>query len=150
MLSHPLSTFRIEIDLSRSIHLNHPISMAIAVGAGALVQWLKLPAWKVGDREFEPRSAFKLQRNKMFFPRALVEIQYCGEPPWPSGSMLGLEYCVWRAVSSHLSHHPQEVLLAQFSLYVHTPFISFHLWHIRVQFRVYLAGSRCVWDKSDG
>ena len=29
------------------------------------------------------------------------------------------ESCVWRAVSSHSSHHPQEVLLAQFSLYVH-------------------------------
>ena len=29
------------------------------------------------------------------------------------------EPCVWRTVSSHSSHHPQEVLLAQFSLYVH-------------------------------
>ena len=29
---------------------------------------------------------------------------------------LNFESCVWRAVSSH---HPQEVLLAQFSLYVH-------------------------------
>ena len=29
------------------------------------------------------------------------------------------EYCVWRTVSSQSSHHPQEVLLAQFSLYVH-------------------------------
>ena len=29
------------------------------------------------------------------------------------------ESCVWRTVSSHLSHHPQEVHLAQFSLYVH-------------------------------
>ena len=29
------------------------------------------------------------------------------------------ESCVWRTVSSQLSHHPQEVLLAQFSLYVH-------------------------------
>ena len=29
------------------------------------------------------------------------------------------ESCVWRAVSSESSHHPQEVLLAQFSLYVH-------------------------------
>ena len=29
------------------------------------------------------------------------------------------ESCVWRAVSSHSSHHPQEDLLAQFSLYVH-------------------------------
>ena len=29
---------------------------------------------------------------------------------------LSFEYCVWRAVSSH---HPQEVLLAKFSMYVH-------------------------------
>ena len=29
------------------------------------------------------------------------------------------ESCVWRTVSSHSSHHPQEVFLAQFSLYVH-------------------------------
>ena len=33
----------------------------------------------------------------------------------------GLEFqsCVWREVSSHSSRHPQEVLLAHFSLYVH-------------------------------
>ena len=29
------------------------------------------------------------------------------------------ESCVWRTVSSQSSHHPQEVLLAQLSLYVH-------------------------------
>ena len=29
------------------------------------------------------------------------------------------ESCVWRTVSSQSYHHPQEVLLAQFSLYVH-------------------------------
>ena len=29
------------------------------------------------------------------------------------------ESCVWRTVSTQSSHHPQEVLLAQFSLYVH-------------------------------
>ena len=29
------------------------------------------------------------------------------------------ESCVWRTMSSQSSHHPQEVLLAQFSLYVH-------------------------------
>ena len=29
------------------------------------------------------------------------------------------ESCDWRTVSSQSSHHPQEVLLAQFSLYVH-------------------------------
>ena len=32
---------------------------------------------------------------------------------------LNPESCVWRTVSSHSSHHPQEVHLAQFSLYVH-------------------------------
>ena len=40
------------------------------------------------------------------------------------------ESCVWRKVSSHSSHHPQEVLLAQFSLYVHKGGLkpdSFHL-----------------------
>ena len=29
-----------------------------------------------------PALAFKFQRNKMFLPRSLVKIQYCGEPPW--------------------------------------------------------------------
>ena len=37
-------------------------------GAGALVQWLKLPAWKVGDRGFEPHSGLQVSKKKMFFP----------------------------------------------------------------------------------
>ena len=40
------------------------------------------------------------------------------------------EFCVWRTVSSQSSHHPQEVLLAQFILYVHKGGLktdSFHL-----------------------
>ena len=44
------------------------------------------------------------------------------------------ESYVWRTVSSQSSHHPQEVLLAQFSLYVHKGGLkhdSFHLyWRI--------------------
>ena len=54
------------------------------------------------------------------------ESQYCGEPPWPRGSVLDLRPPVLEfrilcleEVSSHSSHHPQDVLLAQFSLYVH-------------------------------
>ena len=42
---------------------------------------------------------------------------------------LNFESCVWRRVSSQSSHHPQEVLLAQFSLYVHKGVLkpdSFH------------------------
>ena len=39
------------------------------------------------------------------------------------------EFCVWRTLSSDSSHNPQDVLLAQFSLHVHTgglnPFILF-------------------------
>ena len=94
---------------------------------------LKLPAWKVGDRGFDPTLAFKFQRNKMFLSRSLVKIQYYGEPLWPFSASdrqgSNFESCVWRAVSSHSSRHPQEVLLAQFGLYVHiwpkTPFIHY-------------------------
>ena len=52
--------------------------------------------------------------------------QYCGEPPWPRSSVLGLrptglEFRILcrRTVSSQSSHHTQEGLLAKFSLYVH-------------------------------
>ena len=45
---------------------------------GGLLQWLK------------PTLALRFQRNKMFLPRSLVKIQYCWEPPWPRGSVLGL------------------------------------------------------------
>ena len=56
------------------------------------------------------------------------------------------ESCVWRTVSSQSFHHPQEVLLAQFSLYVHKSglkpihFISFcHLNHLTILQEVLLA-----------
>ena len=57
---------------------------------GALVQWLKPPAWKIGDRVSILTLAFKFQRNKMFLLRSIVMIQYCGEPPWPRNRKLGL------------------------------------------------------------
>ena len=40
------------------------------------------------------------------------------------------ESYVWRAVSSKLSYHPREVLLAQFSLYVQRGGLKFHLFHL--------------------
>ena len=40
------------------------------------------------------------------------------------------ESCVWRTVSSQSSHHPQEVLLAQFSIYVHKSFVKLHIIYI--------------------
>ena len=55
---------------------------------GVLVSWLKLPARKVSGSS--PALVFKFQRNKMFLPCSLMKIKYCGEPPWPRGSVLDL------------------------------------------------------------
>ena len=44
------------------------------------------------------------------------------------------ESCVWRTVSSQSSHHPQEVLLAQFSLYVHKSGLKPDSFHLDVRF----------------
>ena len=63
---------------------------------------------------------------QMFLPYPLVKRNVVGSPrarevACSTSDRQGsnFESCVWRAVSSHSSHHPQEVLLAQFSLYVH-------------------------------
>ena len=70
------------------------------------------------------------------FPRWFAKIQYCGQPPWQRGSVLSLrpagsnfESRVWRAVSPHSSHHPQDVLLSQFGLYVHKGGLKPHSFH---------------------
>ena len=67
-----------------------------------------------------------LKETKMFLPHPLVKLSIVGslrdrEVACSASDLQGLnfEYCIWRAVSSHSSHHPQEVLLAQLSLYVH-------------------------------
>ena len=72
-----------------------------------------------------PVSAF-LKETKMFLSHPRVKVSIVGtlcdrEVACSASDRQGsnLESCVWKTVSSHLSHHPQEVLLAQFSLYVH-------------------------------
>ena len=60
-----------------------------------------------------------LKKTKIFLPHPLVKLSIVGEPPRPQTARVRISNPVWRAVSSHSSHHPQEVLLAQFSLYVH-------------------------------
>ena len=67
-----------------------------------------------------------LKETKMFLPHPRVEVSIVGslrdrEVACSASDRQGsnFESCVWRAVSSQSSHHPQEVLLAQFSLYVH-------------------------------
>ena len=65
-------------------------------------------------------------KQKMFLPHPRVKVSIVGslrdrEVACSASDRQGsnFESCVWRTVSSQSSHHPQEVLLAQFSLYVH-------------------------------
>ena len=78
-----------------------------------------------------------LKETKMFLPHPRVKVSIAGslrdrEVACSASDRQGsnFESCVWRTVSSHSSHHSQEVLLAQFSLYVHKGGLkpdSFHL-----------------------
>ena len=67
-----------------------------------------------------------LKETKLFLPHPRVKVSTVGslrdrEVTCSASDRQGsnFESCVWRTVSSQSSHHPQEVLLAQFSLYVH-------------------------------
>ena len=78
-----------------------------------------------------------LKETKKFFPHPRVKLSIVGslrdrEVAFSASNRQGsnFESCVWRTVSSHSSHHPQEVLPAQFGLYVHKGGLkpdSFHL-----------------------
>ena len=108
--------------------------------AGDLVQWLKLPAWKVGDRRFVSHFGIQvskkqhvsslLTRTRLNIVGSLSDREVACSASDRRGS--NFESCVWGAVSPHSSHHPQEVLMSQFSLYVHKcglnpiNFILFH------------------------
>ena len=67
-----------------------------------------------------------LKETKLFLPHPRVKVSIVGslcdrEVACSASDRQGsnFESCVWRTVSSQSSHHPLEVLLAQFSLYVH-------------------------------
>ena len=74
-----------------------------------------------------------LKETKMFLPHPRVKVSIVGsirdrEVACSASDRQGsnFESCVWTTVSSQSFHHPQEVLMAQFSLYVHkVRFISF-------------------------
>ena len=66
-----------------------------------------------------------LKETKMFLPHPRVKVSIVGslrdrEVACSASDRQGsnFESCVWRTVSSQSSHHSQEFLLAQFSLYV--------------------------------
>ena len=89
-----------------------------------------------------------LKETKLFLPHPRVKVSIVGslrdrEVACSASDRQGsnFESCVWRTVSSQSSHHPQEVLLAQFSLYVHKGGLkpdSFHLYkRLLQQFRTF-------------
>ena len=81
-----------------------------------------------------------LKETKMFLPHPRVKVSIVGslrdrEVACSASDRQGsnFESCVWRTVSSQSSHHPQEILLAQFSLYVHKGGLkpdSFHFYFL--------------------
>ena len=123
-----------------------------------MVQLLKLPAWKVGDRRFRaPLWPSKFQWNKMFLLRSLVKNIYCHtvgnlrdrEVACSASDCQGsnFESCVWRAVSSHSSHYIEEVLLARCSLYVHKGSLKKHSFYFHFCHTLCLLLA-ATWDRS--
>ena len=77
-----------------------------------------------------------LKETEMFLPHPLVKFSIVrslrdGEIACSASDLQGLNFafCVWRAVSSHSSHNPHEVLLAQFSQYVHKSGLKLDSFH---------------------
>ena len=91
-----------------------------------------------------------LNETKMFLPHPRVKLSTVEslrdrEVACSASDRQGsnFESCVWRTVSSHSSHHPQEVLLARFSLYVHKGDLkpdSFHFYLNSSWWWLYSAG----------
>ena len=88
--------------------------------------------WLVFSVILSPESGVRFpvsavwKKQKLFLPHPRVKVSIVGslrdrEVACSASDRQGsnFESCVWRTVSSQSSHHPQEVLLAQFSLYVH-------------------------------
>ena len=79
-----------------------------------------------------------LKETKMLLPHPRVKVSIVGslrdrEVACSASDRQdsNFEFCVWRTVSSQSSHHPQEVLLAQFSLYVHKGGLKPDSFHFR-------------------
>ena len=84
-----------------------------------------------------------LKETKMFLPHPRVKVSIVGrlrdrEVACSASDcqVSNFESCVWRTVSSQSSHHPQEVLLAQFSLYVHKGGLKPDSFHFLLQLHV--------------
>ena len=96
-----------------------------------------------GSRTDFERSR-RLKETKLFLPHPRVKVSIVGrlcdrEVACAASERQGsnFESCVWRTVSSQSSHHPQEVLLAQFSLYVHKGCLKPDSFHFHLPLRDY-------------
>ena len=109
--------------ICRKLNGNHLI-LHRRLGGGPRVV-VSTAAFKSGVRGPFPGLG-GLKETYMFLPHPLVKLSIVGslrdrEVACSASERQdsNSESCVRRAVSSHSSHHPQEVLLARFSLYVH-------------------------------
>ena len=91
------------------------------------------------EREFN-YLLYGILHVQMFLPHPRVKASIVGslrdrEVACSASDRQGsnFESCVWRTVSSQSSHHPQEVLLAQFGLYVHKGGLKPDSFHLHVQ-----------------
>ena len=83
-----------------------------------------------------------LKETKLFLPHPRVKVSIVGslrdrEVACSASDRQGssFESCVCRTVSSQSSHHPQEVLLAQLSLYVHKGGLKPDSFHLLTKYR---------------
>ena len=88
-----------------------------------------------------------LKETKMFLPHPRVKVSIVGslcdrEVACSASDRQGLNFesCVWRTVSPQSSHHPQKVLLAQVSLYVHKGGLKPDLFHFHFIYMIHLYG----------
>ena len=100
-----------------------PLSVTLTGGAPRVV--VSTAAFHARVRDSVPGLG-GLKETKLFLPHPRVKVSIVGslrdrEVACSASDRQGsnFESCVWRTVSSQSSHHPQEVLLAQFSLYVY-------------------------------
>ena len=122
MFTNNLGSRRVQAYASKGQHM--PAGTTVFEGGGPRVV-VSTAAFHARVRGSVPGLG-GLKETKMFLPHPRVKVSIVGslrdrEVACSASDRQGtnFESCVWRTVSSQSSHHPQEVLLAQFSLYVH-------------------------------
>ena len=118
----PLRFFYVQLQVSQTSHLIYVVLRAPGGGPRVVVS---TAAFHARVRGSVPGLG-GLKETILFLPHPRVKVSIVGslrdrEVACSASDRQGpnFESCVWRTVSSQSSHHPQEVLLAQFSLYVH-------------------------------